>query len=158
MNSTCPRCRSANVETISHGHPMVWHWLINPGAAVNELLFGMRLPRVCSVCRDCRLPLADRSWVECPNCGELNSGRLWTGFTGFGNWCGLVCPACGQVIPSIWNYTSRFLLGLTSPLWYFPVRRFRPTYLRFEVNRIRRKKKKLQTRCEEHDTSDHRTV
>jgi hypothetical protein len=144
VNATCPKCHGANVTTLSPRHPLVWHWLINPGLAVNELLLGQRLPRVSHYCRDCRLPLVDRSWVGCPHCGEIHSGRLWQGATGFGHWFGVVCPSCGDVIPSLWNFTSRIILVITSPVWYFPARWLRSRYLRFEVDRIRKRKYELQ--------------
>lgn len=27
-------------------HPMVLHWIINPGLVINELLFGQRVPKI----------------------------------------------------------------------------------------------------------------
>lgn len=144
VNSTCPKCHGTNIATLSPGHPLVWHWLINPALAANELLLGQRLPRVSQCCRDCRLPLVDRSWVVCPHCGGTHSARLWQGVMGFGHWFGVVCPNCGQVIPSLWNFTSRVLLLLTLPIWYFPARWFRRRYLRYEFDRVRKRKRELQ--------------
>lgn len=98
-------------------HPMLLHWVLNPGLAVNELLLGQRIPRVTWIDRTSRAPLMERQVVPCPHCSSLHDGRLWSGRRAFGHWFGYVCPSCQGRIPCLWNLTSLVLLALTAPLW-----------------------------------------
>lgn len=119
---TCPKCASTTLKRIELPNPLLLHWVINPGLAVNELLLGQRVPKLSLECQDCKLPLLERSLVPCPNCGVVHDGRIWAGHSAFGNWLGLVCPSCTQRIPALWGLASLALLALTSPVWYLPYR------------------------------------
>jgi hypothetical protein len=126
-----------NVTTLKWPNLLIVHWVLNPGVAFNEVFLGQRLPAVSYYCRDCRSPLVERSWLECPHCNSTFSAKLWQGRTAFGHWLGVVCPGCGGIIPSLWNHTSLLLLALTAPIWWFLVRVYREPFLDWERHRIR---------------------
>lgn len=100
-------------------HWMVVHWLLNPGMAVNELVFGQRVPKVMLEDKTSPLPRHERSYVPCPHCETIHDGRTWSlqNGTGFKNWFGLYCPSCGGIIPCLTNFTSFIILAVTYPLW-----------------------------------------
>lgn len=98
-------------------HPLILHWVLNPGLAFNELVLGQRLPKLTLIDQESDEPLVHRQYVPCPHCDALNDGMLWSGSNGFGHWFGLVCPECQGRIPCLWNLTSLAILGLTFPIW-----------------------------------------
>lgn len=98
-------------------HPLLLHWVLNPGVAVNELLLGQRIPKLMLIDKTSDVPLMERQYVPCPQCHALNDGRLWSKGNAFGHWFGYVCPACDAKIPCLWNYTSLIILALTFPVW-----------------------------------------
>lgn len=98
-------------------HPMLLHWIINPGIAFNELVLGQRIPKVTLVDKTSDAPLMERQYVPCPECNALNDGRLWSKGNAIGHWFGYVCPECHGRIPCLWNITSLVLLALTFPVW-----------------------------------------
>ena len=117
-------------------HPLIWAWVLFPGAIVNELIFGQRLPKVMLVDKASDKPLMERTYVPCPHCETLNDARLWSKWNAFGHWFGLVCPSCHHVIPCLWNIFSLAVLAMTFPLWYLPVRFFRHRWLAIEKKRV----------------------
>jgi hypothetical protein len=98
-------------------HPLLLHWVINPGLAVNELLFGQRIPKVTVIDKTSSAPLMERQYVPCPHCHAMNDGRLWSKSNAFGHWFGYVCPECHGRIPCLWNISSLLMLALTAPVW-----------------------------------------
>ena len=98
---------------------MVLHYILNPGIAINELLFGQRVPKISVVDKTSEKPLIERSYVPCPNCETLHDGRTWSSQNGtaFRNWFGLYCPNCGEIIPCLMNLTTWLILATTFPLW-----------------------------------------
>ncbi len=103
-------------------HPLMLHWIINPGVAFNELILGQRIPKILLIEKTRKIkPLAERSFIPCPHCNTLHSALKWTpqNKTAFGNWFGLYCDHCGQIIPCLTNLTTYLILGLTSPVWYW---------------------------------------
>ena len=66
-------------------HPMVLHWILNPGLTFNELILGQRLPKVMLIDKKGDAPLMERQYVPCSEC----NGR----------------------IPGLWNLTSLVLLA-----------------------------------------------
>jgi hypothetical protein len=102
-------------------NPLMLHWIINPGLAINELLLGQRIPKVTLIERNSTKTLAEKTIIPCPHCGTMHSGLKWTpqNNTAFQNWFGLYCDNCGKVIPCLTNLTSYILLGLTFPIWYW---------------------------------------
>lgn len=103
-------------------HPLILHWVLNPGLAFNELVLGQRLPRVTLIDRTSDEPLRDRTYVPCPHCSSLHNSRVARAAWGsFGNWFGFVCPNCKKDIPVLWNVFSLLILAVTSPFWILPV-------------------------------------
>jgi len=102
-------------------HPIVLHWLINPGVAVLELFHGIRVPKVMLIERNSNKALIDRTFIPCPHCNTLHSSAKWypqnAEFTSW--WGGMYCDNCGKTIPYLTNLTTYILLGITFPLWYF---------------------------------------
>lgn len=117
-------------------HPAIWHWILNPIVAINELLCGQRVPKVMLLDRMGDKPIIDRLYVPCPHCETLNASRIWSFGNAFGHWFGYVCPACGERIPCLRNVFSLLLLALTLPLWIIPVRRMRQRWLAYERERM----------------------
>ena len=116
-------------------HPLLLHWIINPGLAFNELILGQRMPKVTLIDKTLDKPLMERSFIPCPSCGTLHDGRFWAKKNAFGHWFGYVCPSCGEIIPCLWNLTSLLILVVTSPLWYFPVKFWKGKWIEFEKSR-----------------------
>jgi hypothetical protein len=154
----CPKRRSRHLEVVQSSydtdmtrvdydetryrrwalpHPLLLHWVLNPGLAVNELLLGQRIPKLSLVDKTSTRPLMGRTFVPCPECGALHDGRLWSRGAALGHWFGLVCPDCGKVIPCLWNVTSLVLLVLTFPVWIVPTLLWRERWLAFELQRVR---------------------
>lgn len=125
---------------------MMWHWVLNPGLAVNELLLGMRIPKVMLIDRTSDQPLALRTYIPCPHCGTLHPGLLWGKGNGFGHWFGYLCPTCDQIIPCLQNWTSLAILTITYPLWFLPARLLKPRWLAWEKIRVQRKLGRLEDR------------
>lgn len=103
-------------------HPVLLHWVLNPGLAINELLLGQRIPAVTLIDRTASGPLLERTRVPCRACGGLHDGRLWGGKNAFGHHFGLICPDCGARIATLYNVLTLLALALTFPFW-MPVRR-----------------------------------
>ncbi len=114
------------------------HWLLNPGLAFNELVLGQRLAKRMLIDESSDKPLQERSYVPCPHCGALNDGMLWSKKNGFGHWYGLMCPECEQIIPCMWNFTSRVLLAITFPIWFLPARALKPRWKNWQRQRMGR--------------------
>jgi hypothetical protein len=105
------------------------HWMINPGVAVGELIFGIRVPGVTLIDTTSDKPLMERQFIPCPHCSNLNDARIWwssNNKTYSKNWFGLYCPVCGKIIPCLFNLTSLLIIVLTFPFWiwfYKPLKR-----------------------------------
>ena len=117
-------------------HPLILHFVLNPGIAFNELILGQRMPKVTLIDNTIDKPLMERTFVPCPHCEKLHDSRLWGSKNRFGHWFGYVCPSCGGTIPCLWNLTSLVILALTSPLWFIPVRLLKNKWLEFEKTRF----------------------
>ena len=118
-------------------HPLVLHWVLNPGIAFNELVLGQRLPKVTLVDKESDGPFIERGYIPCPHCQTLHTGRLWAKKNSFGHWFGYVCPTCEKNIPCLWNVFSVLILVALFPIWIFPVLLFKEKWLAFEKRRIR---------------------
>lgn len=107
-------------KTWTWKHPLMLHWMLNPGLAINELLLGQRVPKLMFIERDSPKALANKSFIPCPHCGTLHPGSKWSveNNSAFYNWFGLYCDKCGQIIPCLRNLTSWLLLALSFPIWY----------------------------------------
>jgi hypothetical protein len=98
---------------------MMFHWIINPGLAFNELVLGQRIPKVTLEDKISNKPRVERSIVPCPHCETLHDGRIWSAHnkTAFKNWFGYYCPTCGGIIPCLMNAFSWLILAITYPIW-----------------------------------------
>ena len=96
----------------------MWMMFLNPLMAINELLFGQRLPKESLADPNDPRPLVERTYVPCPHCNALHPGMFWSGRHAFGHWLGPQCPSCFKRIPAQWSLTSMLLLVVTTPLWY----------------------------------------
>ena len=48
-------------------HPMLIHWILNPGLAFNELILGQRIPKITLIDKTSDAPLMERQYVPCPH-------------------------------------------------------------------------------------------
>ncbi len=117
-------------------HPLILFWVLFPGAILNELILGQRIPKVSLVDKKSDKPWMERTYIPCPHCETLNDSRLWAKWNAFGNWFGFVCPSCHEIIPCLWNIFSLAILAITFPLWYFPARFFRRRWLEKKKKRL----------------------
>jgi hypothetical protein len=131
----CPEC-SESMKPFALPHPLLLHWILNPGLAFNELALGQRIPKRMYVCKSCDRPYTERNYVVCPSCAGIHRGMLWARRNALGHWFGYVCPSCGGVIPCLWNLTSLAILIVTFPVWWLPARYMKPRWLAFERRRI----------------------
>ncbi len=116
--------------------PFVLFWVLFPGIMFFELMSGLRLPKVVLVDKESDKLRRERTYYPCPHCETLNDARLWTEENVLGNWYGLVCPSCHQIIPCLWSILSLVVLAITFPLRYFPERFFRRRWLEIEKERL----------------------
>jgi hypothetical protein len=95
------------------------HWIINPGAAVGDLLLGTRIPKVLLEEKYSEKTLMERTFVPCPHCHVVHNQMLWSSIFGTHaqNWYGLYCPSCGGIIPCHRNLFSGVVLAITFPIW-----------------------------------------
>ena len=108
------------------------HWLINPGLAVSELIFGIRIPSVTLIDIKSDKPLIERQFIPCPHCSKLNDARIWwssNNKTYSKNWFGLYCPNCGGIIPCLINLTSLIFIGVTFPIWIWFIKSLKKRWL-----------------------------
>ncbi len=98
---------------------LMLHWIINPGLAINELIFGQRVPKVSLEEIALDKPRHERGFVPCPYCNTIHDSRTWSpqNGTAFKNWFGLYCPSCGKIIPCLMNAFSFIILTITFPIW-----------------------------------------
>jgi len=119
-------------------HPVVLHWILNPGLAINELIFGQRIPRVILSEKDSTKSLPERTIIPCPHCGTFHSGIKWSRQNNASkNWFGLYCDNCGKTIPCLRNFTSFILLALTSPIWLWFKDKMRENWLQRQPERYK---------------------
>ncbi len=98
-----------------------FHWIVNPGIAINELLIGQRVPKVMLIDKQSDKAWMERSYTPCPHCGTVHQNAVWSKKNKnlFGNWYGLYCPDCGGVIPCLSNIFTRIIRIITYPLWFW---------------------------------------
>ena len=98
---------------------MMLHWIINPGLAINELIFGQRLPKISLEDKTSSKPRIERYYTPCPSCNKIHDSRTWSiqNKTAFKNWFGLYCINCNNIIPCVRNGLSIVILFLTFPFW-----------------------------------------
>lgn len=125
-------------EFWSWENPVMLHWIINPGLAINELLLGQRVPKIMLIEKDPSKSLQERTKIPCPHCGTLHAGIKWSiGNIAFKNWFGLYCDNCGRTIPCLINLTSLILLGLTFPVWIWFKDKLKDNWLKKQPDRYK---------------------
>lgn len=97
-------------------HPLILHWVLNPGLVFNELVLGQRIPRLTLIDTQSEAPMADRQYIPCPHCQAMNPASVYSKAP-MGNYAGLVCPECGEEIPTVKNALTWLLLMASWPLW-----------------------------------------
>jgi hypothetical protein len=117
-------------------HPLMLHWIINPGLAINEVILGQRIPCVIVTEKDKSKPLMERQYFPCKKCGTYNDARLWSKKNALGHWFGYICPHCGEKIPCLWNITSIIILTFTFPIWIWIKIKFEKNWLEKEKLRL----------------------
>jgi uncharacterized protein (TIGR02996 family) len=98
---TCPGCGTWEAICWDLRNPMMLHWVLNPGLAVNELLLGQRIPKVMWTCRGCM-----RQFTRCGACRAFLSLQEPPFTRGFAQWFGCRCPQCGGNVPMLRNLTA----------------------------------------------------
>lgn len=98
---------------------VIFNWIINPVMVINELILGQTIPKVILIEREGAKPFYQRSFIPCPNCGELHSGLKYSAQnkTAFKNWFGFYCDNCKGIIPIQRNLFSLIILAVTYPIW-----------------------------------------
>jgi hypothetical protein len=119
-------------------HPLMLHWILNPGIAVNELILGQRIPKVTLVEKENKAPLGERTFIPCPHCNTIHSSLKWTSQnkTAFKNWFGLYCDNCGKIIPCLTNLTTYIILGVTFPVWIWFRKRWKQKWLQIQKEKF----------------------
>jgi hypothetical protein len=115
---------------------MLVFWILNPGAAFNEMILGQRCPKVILIDHTSDRPRPLRTYIPCPHCGNLHPFLLWGKGNAFGHWFGFVCPTCNNIIPCLWNWTSLLILTVSFPIWIIPVYLLKPRWLAYEKIRL----------------------
>lgn len=146
----CPRCQSTDYSTWQFPHPLILHWVLNPGLVVNELILGQRIPYTTFYCQRCGSNTTSLRFYQCPGCGGFHQELIWTGSNGFGHWLGLICPDCGDEIPCLTNFATWFVLARLSPFNWVLRRMFARRYSAWERQRAWRHRARLER--EDHGT------
>jgi len=118
-------------------HPVILHWIINPGCVINDLILGQTIPKVFLMERNSNKPFYARSIVPCPHCGTLHPGIKYSkqNNTLFKNWFGYYCDHCSKIIPVQRNLTSILILGVTYPFWIWFKKSIRQKWLKQQPKR-----------------------
>lgn len=98
-------------------HPILLHWVLNPGLCINEVLLGQRVPKISLIDEASDAPLTERTYVECPHCNTIHNCKLWGVGNTFRHYQGLYCVACEEKIPTLLNIFSLLFLILLFPIW-----------------------------------------
>lgn len=127
-------------KTWTWKHPLMLHWIINPGLAINELFLGQRVPKVTLIEIDTNKPLAERNFIPCPHCNSIHFGYEWSheNKSAFGNWFGLYCNKCGGIIPCLRNLTSSIILTVTFPIWIWFLKTWKKNWLEGQKQKFSR--------------------
>lgn len=119
-------------------NPLLIHWILNPGLAINEVFLGQRIPKVVLIDKNSNAPFVERHYVPCPSCGEIHNGKLWAKGNAFGHWLGYICPSCEHKIPCLWNVFSLLLLAMLSPIWVPLKALYEKKYIAYELSRYKK--------------------
>ena len=132
-----------NFKTWKLPHPMLLHWVLNPGLCINEVLLGQRVPKVVLVDKTSEAPLTERTYVECPHCHTVHNGQLWGRGNTFRHYAGYYCVTCEQKIPTLLNVFSILLLILLFPIWKPLQLIYGARFKAWELERLRQAKERM---------------
>ena len=140
----CNHCGGRRFTTCDRFHPFMIHWVLNPGLAMNELLIGQRVARQIHFCKQCGGWFQQQGqFVECSSCKGFHNAKIWDGCR-FGNWLGLVCLDCGEMIPCLLNLTSAVVLILLFPVWRPLSFWFKPRYREWAKQRTVKSRQSME--------------
>jgi hypothetical protein len=114
----CPDCGGTAHTAWGRSHPVMIHWRLNPGLAINEVLLGQRVGPTwfCSTCKPETLPNVPmpmkKSFLRCGECRVFISSKEWIGPKAFENYDGLICPQCGGQVEVVRNCLGRLIDSL----------------------------------------------
>lgn len=128
----CDQCGGEQFVTWNWWHPLLLHWIINPGLGFNELVLGQRVPAQLQCCRQCLVGnwLTQSTYVVCPHCQGVHRSDLWD-LGSYGKLQGVVCPDCGCCIPSVRNLVALAVTMVLMPIWWPLSLWFGPHYQRW---------------------------
>lgn len=118
-------------------HPLLVHWILNPGLCINEVILGQRIPKISLIDETSSEPLPDRTYTECPHCETVHSSKIWGKGNAFFHYAGLYCPNCEHKIPTLLNVFSILVLIVTFPLWKPLDLLFGERFKSWELSRLR---------------------
>ena len=141
---SCPNCRSCDFSTWAFPHPLILHWVLNPGLMVNELLLGQRIPKITYFCAHCGSEASYVRYFHCSGCNRYHEEAIWTGGNGFGHWLGDICPDCGGEIPCVLNIASWIVLARLSPMNLLLRKLVGSRYRQWEQRRAQQSRRNLE--------------
>ncbi len=98
-------------------HPLLIHWILNPGLCINEVILGQRIPKVSLVDKTPNTHPINRHFVECPHCQTIHNQNLWSKKNALWHYMGWFCPTCGDKIPTLTNVFSLIFYIILFPIW-----------------------------------------
>lgn len=119
-------------------HPVLLHWILNPGLCINEIVLGQRIPKISLIDETSSAPLVERTYAECPHCETIHSSKIWGKGNTFFHYAGLYCPSCEGKIPTLMNVFSFLILIITFPLWKPVSLLFGEAFKSWELSRLKK--------------------
>jgi hypothetical protein len=111
-------CKNSEFKVWTWKNPVMLHWIINPGLAINELILGQKVPKIILIEKHSSKIFEEKIKIPCPHCNTIHSGLKWSiRNNAYKNWFGLYCDNCGKTIPCLTNLTSLVLILVTFPFW-----------------------------------------
>jgi hypothetical protein len=116
----------------------IWHWYLNPGLVINELLLGQRIPKNIHLDTDLGPTLNSQQYVPCDHCDhKIFYSKVSKFKAQFGLWFGMNCPKCKSTIPTELNLFSFLILAILSPVWYYPYKLFKSQLSDYSANKLK---------------------
>ncbi|MBL1430949.1 MAG: hypothetical protein COA60_005485 [Robiginitomaculum sp.] len=115
-------------------------WMLNPLLALNEFIFGQRIPKITLIDQHSDEIFANRSFVQCPHCQTIHSAHRWGKGNAFWHFAGLYCPTCENKIPVLHNIFTIVLLALSFPIWKPLQVVFAERFKKWELSRLHKTK------------------
>ncbi len=113
-----------------------WHWILNPGLAINEIIFGTRIPSAVLLDDELGNTLVDQQLIVCQHCGHEMPYKNMDRFIGMGLWFGMFCSQCRERIPCVLNVFTAISACIVLPLWYPFWMFFKERYIDYCTRRL----------------------